>query len=212
MEKLRNKLSIWLLMVVVRIANYRPKGWEVKTNGCFRTYTKRIFNLLEPKPDMIDIVDITKGLAYKPHFSGFSPKFFSIAEHSLLVEELAASYNQLDYKARLEALLHDASEAYTGDMIKPLKNLLPNFVIIEKNIQKAIYQKYGIKPNSVNAINTKKFDIRAQDIEAGIFYNKMDVGRKLVMQQYIKYYSPDESYKQFIEKFRWLTFKIKEQK
>ncbi len=92
MEKLRNKLSIWLLMAVVRIANYRPKGWEVMTNGCCKTYSGKIFSFINPKPGMIEIEDIAKGLAYKPHFSGFSPKFFSIAEHCLLVEQLVAFY------------------------------------------------------------------------------------------------------------------------
>jgi len=208
MEKLRNKLCVWLLLITVKLAKVNHKA-GIKTDGCFRTFTRKKFNILNPTFEMIDIVDIAKGLAYKPHFSGFSPKFFSIAEHSLLVEEYTKSYHgETNYKLRLEALLHDASEAYTGDMIKPIKNLLPNFVLIEKRIQKTIYQKFGIRPLK-DGHSVKHFDNIAQDIEAGLFYSD-DENRKYICQQYIEYLSPEESYQAFIDKFNYLTSKIQE--
>ncbi|NDW19453.1 hypothetical protein D0T53_11110 [Dysgonomonas sp. 216] len=211
MEKLRNKLCIWLLNISVKLAKVTHKA-GIKTDGCFRTFTRKKFNILNPTSDMIDIVDIAKGLAYKPHFSGFSPKFFSIAEHSLLVEEYTRSYHgESCYKLRLEALLHDASEAYTGDMIKPIKNLLPNFVLIEKKIQKAIYRKYGIDPHK-NGQEVKFFDNKVQDIEAGVFYDTMDIGRKKHYEDhFVKYLTTDDAYKAFIDKFNYLTSKIQEQ-
>lgn len=209
MEYLRNKLSLMFLNLAVKLAVVNHKA-GIKTDGCFRTFTRMKFNVLHPTNVMIDINDIAKGLAYKPHFSGFSPKFFSIAEHCLLVERLVSSFNELDYNARLEALLHDASEAYTGDMIKPIKNLLPNFVLIEKNIQKAIYAKYNI--TSMNkTLNIKFFDNKAQDIEAGVFYDLYDKDRKEMMQNFIHYYTPDEAYANFLYKFNFLISKIKEQ-
>jgi len=198
---------MWLLQLVVKISNYQTKKWEVKTDGCFRTYKRIKFSLLNTKPDMIHIEDIAKGLAYKPHFSGFSPRFFSIAEHCLLVEQLASQYNVDDYHARLEALLHDASEAYTGDMIKPLKNLLPNFVIIEKRIQSVIYKSFGITPKGYT-LNVKWFDNHAQDIEADAFYGAKESG----YASYIKYLTPDIAYSNFLNRFHYLQYKINENK
>lgn len=205
MDKLRNKLSIWLLMLVVNLSKVNHKA-GIKTDGCFRTFTRKKFNILNPTFEMIDIVDIAKGLAYKPHFSGFSPKFFSVAEHCLLVEKLVKNYRGEDnYKLRLHALLHDASEAYTGDMIKPIKNLLPNFVIIEKRIQRKIFKKYEIVPKE-NEATIKYFDNRVQDIEAGVFYDTMDIDYKILYEEYfIEYLTPDEAYKEFIDRFNYLV-------
>ena len=164
-----------------------------------------------PSFEMIDIRDIAKGLAYKPHFSGFSPKFFSIAEHSLAVEEMIALIDKDNYHARLEALLHDASEAYTGDMIKPIKNLLPNFVMIEKKIQSTIYSKYGIQPKSYD-LDIKPTDNRIQDIEAMAFYRKdadLSPFERILVEKYIKYLTPDEALKEFTARFEWLIAKTK---
>lgn len=202
MEKVRNKLCIWLLQLSVMLSKVEHKA-GIKTDGCFRTYTRIKFNILNPTNEMIDIKDIAKGLAYKPHFSGFSPKFFSIAEHSLLVEKIVSEKNELDYEARLVALLHDASEAYTGDMIKPIKNLLPNFRVIEKRIQKAILRKYNLPESTMQEI--KYADCLAQDWEADIFYGKF------MNNKFLKFFPPDMAYQEFMNRFSWLVFKIKEQ-
>ncbi len=170
----------------------------IKTDGCFRTAKGIKFNILHPEPEMIDVKDIAKGLAYKPHFSGFSPQYFSIAEHSLLVQKIIANVFPKNYTLQLEALLHDASEAYTGDMIKPLKNLLPNFVIIEKRIQEVIYNRFGITP-----IGVKKADNIAQDIEAAVFFGKANY-------EEIRYLSPDAAYSDFLNKYEYLRWKINE--
>ncbi|WP_280646722.1 MULTISPECIES: hypothetical protein [unclassified Dysgonomonas] len=198
MNKIRNAICVALLQLVVKISNYQTKSWEVKTDGCFRTYKQIKFSILHPEPDMIHIEDIAKGLAYKPHFSGFSPQFFSIAEHSLLVERIVAASNPENYYERLEALLHDGSEAYTGDMIKPLKNLLPNFVVIEKRIQAVIYKRFGIFPKGV-----KQADNVAQDIEAAVFYGKAKYDE-------IRYLTPDSAYTDFLNKYNYLMYKINE--
>lgn len=211
MNTVRNLMSVWLLQLAVKLSKVNHKA-GIKTDGCFRTFTRRKFNILKPTSEMIDIEDIAKGLAYKPHFSGFSPRFFSIAEHSLMVEKMVAQCNESDYHARLEALLHDGSEAYTGDMIKPIKNLLPNFVLIENRIQKAVYAKYGINPKSYT-LDIKYFDNQIQDIEALAFYRGYDslssVERFLV-DQFVEYLTPDEAYSAFIERFNWLQNRIKE--
>lgn len=210
MDKLNSKIAWFFLRLSVKLGKVNHKA-GIKTDGCFRTFTGKVFNALNPSPEMIDIRDIAKGLAYKPHFSGFSPKFFSIAEHSLAVEEMVALIDKNDYPARLAALLHDASEAYTGDMIKPIKNLLPAFVMIEKKIQSAIYSKYGIKYKD-HELDIKLSDNRIQEIEAMAFYRKatdLTPFENIVVNRYIRYLTPDEALKGFLERFEWLTYKIK---
>jgi 5'-deoxynucleotidase YfbR-like HD superfamily hydrolase len=210
MNKLNSKIAWLLLRLSVKLCKVNHKA-GIKTDGCFRTFTGRKFNILNPSFEMIDIRDIAKGLAYKPHFSGFSPKFFSIAEHSLAVEEMIALIDKDNYHARLEALLHDASEAYTGDMIKPIKNLLPNFVMIEKKIQSTIFSKYGIQPKSYD-LDIKPTDNRIQDIEAMAFYRKdadLSPFERILVEKYIKYLTPDEALKEFTARFEWLIAKVK---
>lgn len=201
---LRNKISMVLLQLAVKTSKVEHKA-GIKTDGCFRTYRGVKFSLTSPKTSMVDIEDIARGLAYKPHFSGFSPRFFSIAEHCLMVEDMMAHYSPMDYEARLMALLHDASEAYTGDVIKPLKNLLPNFVVMEKRIQNVIYLKYCIMPTDQRKRDIKVFDNKTQDIEAGAFY-----GMREGWEENIRYLSPDSAYTDFLNKFHYLQFKIKE--
>lgn len=210
MDKLNSKIAWLLLCLSVKLCKVNHKA-GIKTDGCFRTFTGKVFNALNPSSEMIDIRDIAKGLAYKPHFSGFSPKFFSIAEHSLAVEGMVALMDEKDYHARLAALLHDASEAYTGDMIKPIKNLLPAFVMIEKKIQSAIYSKYGIKYENYGP-DIKVSDNKVQEIEVLAFYRKatgLTPFENMVVNKYIRYLTPDEALKEFLERFEWLTYKIK---
>lgn len=210
MNRLNSKITELLLRLSVKLSKVNHKA-GIKTNGQIRTYTGKKLNLLSPSIEMIDIRDIAKGLAYKPHYSGFSPKFFSIAEHSLAVEQMITEIDQENYQARLEALLHDASEAYTGDMIKPLKNLLPNFVIIEKKIQAVINSNYGITPGTYG-IDIKPFDNRIQEIEAMAFFtHKSDLTmfNKMLIEKYIKYLTPDEAFETYQKKIKYLLEKKK---
>ena len=79
------------------------------------TYTGKQFFPLDPQQDQVDIEDIAHGLAYQCRFNGQTRYFYSVAQHSLIVAGLVPK------RLYLAALLHDAAEAYMGDMVKPLK-------------------------------------------------------------------------------------------
>lgn len=149
--------------------------------GTFRTYSGKTINILEPTPDMIELRDIAKGLGYNAHFSGQSPEFFSIAEHCLLTEELVKKEYPKDYELRLIALLHDAAEAYIGDMIHPIKVLFPEFKAMENKLLSVIFEKFNLPYYRLSEV--KPFDLQAQDIEAIAFYQRP--------RKEIRYYNPD---------------------
>lgn len=81
----------------------------------FRTFTGRRVHSLSPSPDEIDIDDIAHSLAYQCRFLGHTDGFYSVAQHSILVSQLVPESDAL------WGLLHDAAEAYLGDLPAPIK-------------------------------------------------------------------------------------------
>jgi hypothetical protein len=115
-------------------------------------------DLENPTEDMIEIRDIAKGLSLTCRFGGQIPRFYSVAQHSILVQALCPP------QLKLEGLLHDASEAYLGDVIKPLKTLLgAHYKVIEFNFETLIFQKFGLDISRLREI--KKYDLMAYDLE-----------------------------------------------
>ena len=159
-------------------------------SGIILTLTGKYFNLFEPSPEMVDIRDIAAGLSNKGHFSGLTPSFFSIAQHSVMVcDEFAFLGPHNDPGLKLLALLHDAAEAYIGDMIKPLKVRMPQFSEVEDNIMKAICAKFGLDFSSLHLI--KPTDLYIQEVEYNAFYREGQ----------ITYMNPEQANEVFIDHF-----------
>ncbi|RQU14214.1 metal-dependent phosphohydrolase [Burkholderia cenocepacia] len=102
------------------------------------TATGRYFDFTRPTRDMIDIEDIAIALSRMPRFTGHTTQFYSVAQHSVLV-----SHNVPEEYA-LQGLLHDATEAYMGDMSTPLKQLIPAYKEIEHRVEQAICERFGL--------------------------------------------------------------------
>lgn len=83
------------------------------------TYTGKVFNLLNPKPEMVCIEDIAHSLAYQCRYTGHVKFFYSVAQHCVLMAR-----NRDLPGDPLQKLLHDAAEAYIGDIVSPWKKLL----------------------------------------------------------------------------------------
>ncbi len=109
------------------------------------------FDLLDPWNSDFAIEDIAHGLAHVCRYAGQCSGFYSVAEHSLLVSEMVPEFE-------LEALMHDAAEAFLGDITRPLKQLLPDYKVIERNVEAAIFHRLGIDRTNVTAI--KSADLR----------------------------------------------------
>jgi hypothetical protein len=105
------------------------------------TASGKIVNLFNPDPNTLWIKDIAHGLAHTCRWNGHTKSFYSVAEHCVRVAD------RLPKEKKLTGLLHDAEEAYFGDIISPIKNILPSD-IIEKiiNFREVIFKKYNVPP------------------------------------------------------------------
>lgn len=115
------------------------------------------FNFVDPRPEQVNIVDIAWGLAHTCRFGGHTTSFYSVAQHCVLAAELARAAGA-SLAVQRDVLMHDASEAYTGDMVRPLKNLLPEFRAIEKRIERVIEDRFGL------TCEANKDDIKVLDL------------------------------------------------
>ncbi len=110
---------------------------HLKILGC----SGKVVDLMNLRPEDVNIEDIAWSLSQQCRFNGHTKFFYSVAEHSVLVAKRVETESPV---IRLQALLHDAAEAYLGDIIQPVKVLFPAIGILEEHIQKVIFAKYGV--------------------------------------------------------------------
>ena len=103
-----------------------------------QTLSGKHFNYLDIQQDAIEIEDIATALSHICRFAGHLPEFYSVGQHSVLSSLLVPQ------EFALEALLHDAAEAYLQDIPAPLKHLLPDYRAMEIRVDAAIRQKFGL--------------------------------------------------------------------
>ena len=105
------------------------------------TFSGRVFDLENPSADVVHIDDIAHALAYQCRFNGHCREFYSVAQHSVLVADIVAERGGKP-GGELAALLHDAAEAYLGDIVAPLKHKLPDFRRIEKRVEAVVLKAF----------------------------------------------------------------------
>ncbi|WP_411351790.1 HD domain-containing protein [Leisingera aquaemixtae] len=127
------------------------RAWQRMLSG-------RRLDLLDPTPVDIEIEDIAHGLAFVARWNGQTRGDFaySVAEHSLLVEDIfSRMYPKAPVKWRLAALLHDAPEYVIGDMISPVKAAVgPGYGELDQRLTTAIHLRFGLPaslPKTVKA-------------------------------------------------------------
>lgn len=103
-----------------------------------QTYTGIAFPIFDPQVEDIEIEDIAHHLSFNCRFNGAVTDFYSVAQHSVLVSQ------QVPEEDALWGLLHDAAEAYLGDLITPVKATLAQFHWAEMKILNKVAEKYGL--------------------------------------------------------------------
>ncbi|MGI8839797.1 MAG: HD domain-containing protein [Caulobacteraceae bacterium] len=140
-----------------------PRAWQRMLSG-------RRLDLLDPSPMDIEIEDIAHGLARVARWNGQTTgaHAFSVAQHSVVVEEIAAHLQAgLAPRWRLAALLHDAPEYVIGDMISPFKTALGlDYRNFEARLEGAIHIRFGLPARAPGPITNL---IKAADRACAFF-------------------------------------------
>jgi uncharacterized protein len=148
------------------------RGSEAPLRAWQRMLSGRRLDLLDPSPLDIEIEDIAHGLARVARWNGQTSgdSAFSVAQHCLMVEEIAVMVEpELDRIWRLAALLHDAPEYVIGDMISPFKAALGlDYRAFEDRLLRAIHVRFSLPPEVPEPIAriVKRADKAAAFLEA----------------------------------------------
>lgn len=103
-----------------------------------QTYTGKLIDLANFRAEDVRLPDISHALSLITRFTGHAKCPYSVAQHSVMVSRLTPP------ECALWGLLHDASEAYLGDVATPLKNLLPGYRELEEHVQRTIARVFGL--------------------------------------------------------------------
>src|ERR1700730_3609212 len=200
------------LMVTRAKASSAPaRAWQRMLSG-------RRLDLLDPSPLDIEIEDIAHGLARVARWNGqtFGEHGFSVAQHSLVVEEIAAHIEpSLEPRWRLTALLHDAPEYVIGDMISPFKAALGlNYKSFEERLETAVQLRFVLPvrlPTRIKAL-IKQADRASAFFEATqlagftrdealLFFGRPPRGYPLALEPM----SPTEAQTRYVGRFQLLS-------
>lgn len=103
-----------------------------------QTFTGKLIDLRTFSAEDVRLPDISHALSCINRYTGHTKVPYSVAQHSVMVSYLC------EREEALWGLLHDASEAYLGDVARPLKIMLPQYVTLEKDVQRAIAGAFGM--------------------------------------------------------------------
>jgi uncharacterized protein len=131
------------------------QGLDGRVGQFMQTYTGGIFYPMDPDPEEVHILDIAHSLSMQCRYAGHSLRFYSVAEHCVL---LARKAQELQHMKRTVAnlLLHDAAEAYLVDVPRPIKPFLVGYPEMERKVDAAIRAHFGLEPD--HGLLTKAYD------------------------------------------------------
>ncbi|TXN72843.1 hypothetical protein [Methylobacterium sp. WL6] len=159
------------------------------------------FDFLDPESSAFTIEDIAAGLSKTCRYAGQCSAFFSVAEHSLLVSEVA-------HQHAYAALMHDAAEAFIGDVTRPLKQLLPDFKRIEARVERAIFERFDVpmpmpkdvKLADLRVLAAEQMQIMPPETSRWASYDRVEVA-----QIRVRHLPPEEAREAFLARFHELT-------
>lgn len=111
----------------------------------YTTHSGQVLDLDFIKLENVSIEDIAHSLSFQCRFNGHTNRFYSVAEHSLVLRDLVQEESGIqNLNRRIAAMLHDAAECYLGDITKPAKERLYIGEAVEGQILRVIFEAFGI--------------------------------------------------------------------
>lgn len=165
-----------------------------------QTYTGRKVYPLDLRSGDICIEDIAHSLAYQCRFNGHSLRYYSVAEHSVIVSLFVPP------ELALDGLLHDASEYVLHDMVRPIKSSFPDYVEAEKRVERVIARKFGTRfpiHHAVKEIDNRILIDERDQIMVPCEHSWDVTGKPLGVK--LGCWSPEEAEDRFLERYNWLT-------
>lgn len=170
------------------------------------------FNPLDPDPKLVNIDDIARGLSHICRFAGQIDRFYSVAEHSVHVSRVVEAVGgSLD--ACRWGLLHDASEAYLGDIPTPIKrtDMFKAYREAEGRFQEVIAQVFGLSALQPELVTQVDRDI--VPVEAGLFFTRrfkefqepFDWGPQIRTEMKNAGWSSEQAHREFRNQFAYLS-------
>ena len=171
-----------------------------------RTHSGKWVNVFEPTADMFVIEDISHALSRQCRFAGHLEHHYSVAQHSIMCSYLVPQ------EYALQALMHDASEAYLVDIPSPIKRHLSNYKEIEDKVMKCIADKFGFNFPFDEPI--KKADVEMLEFEWSYLMlkeksDKIDLTKNKLLNRDTDYtfycWCFEEAKQNFIQRYKQLT-------
>jgi uncharacterized protein len=111
---------------------------EMRKGDWIQTFTGRQFWPLDPRVEDVSLYDIAHALSMQCRYGGHVKHFYSVAEHCVILSHAVPEH------LALEALMHDAAEAYLVDLPRPIKKSCEWYYEIERGIEQVVMPYFGL--------------------------------------------------------------------
>lgn len=171
------------------------------TQATIQCRSGHYFDFLNPHESFVLVQDIAHSLAMQCRFNGHTARFYSVAEHSVHCSHIVPPEDAL------VALMHDAAEAFIGDVAKPLKRLLPDYEKIENAVEDVIFDKLDIPfpfPPSVKEADVRMLHLEQRDamLSGDVWHDTLGTSIPNVA---LRFWTPTEAKNQFLLRYAFLT-------
>lgn len=152
-----------------------------------------LFDVFNPNPEDLKVIDMGHALSHLCRYGGHCPKFYSVAQHSVL-----CSYYPGTPKEQMEFLMHDTSEAFLIDLPRPIKRNIPEYVRIENNLLEVIFKQFNLTFPLTDMVH--QVDDAMLHYEYNEFFTNPNAD--------FDFWSPEKAKAKFIERYEELKSQI----